>query len=76
MKQRLAGPGAAPEGKHGSFSLEKAWHGVHWVLTGTVEPDGSLLGGAVLGGTEIGDDFSGYGHALSLIHISEPTRPY
>ena len=44
--------------------LEKAWHGLHYLLSGTVgEPDESALGRAVLGGTEVGEDFSGYGAA-------------
>jgi hypothetical protein len=48
---------------HPRLELDKAWHGVHFVLSGTVEPGESLLSKAVLGGTEIGDDFSGYGPA-------------
>lgn len=43
-------------------SIDKAWHGVHFVLTGSAEPDGSVLGNTVLGGEEIGDD-AGYGPA-------------
>ena len=43
------------------LSLDKAWHGVLYLLTGEAEStDG--LGAAVLGGTEIGDD-EGYGPA-------------
>ena len=48
------------------LSLNKDWHGVHYLLCGKPEPDDSLLGKAVLGGTPIGDDdegFSGYGPA-------------
>jgi Domain of unknown function (DUF1877) len=45
------------------LSLDKAWHGVHYVLSGTVEPGKALLSEPVLGGTEIGEDFSGYGPA-------------
>jgi hypothetical protein len=48
------------------LSLDKAWHGVHYVLCGEVEPGTTLLSQAVLGGTELGDDdegFSGYGPA-------------
>lgn len=47
--------------------IDKAWHGVHFVLTGSAEPDGSVLGEAVLGGDAIGDD-AGYGPA----HLHEP----
>jgi hypothetical protein len=64
MKQRMGGQGRGrPVGAHDELSLDKAWHGVHYVLSGTVEPGDSLLSQAVLGGTEIGEDFSGYGPA-------------
>ena len=52
--------------KRVTLSLEKEWHGVHYVLCGKVEPDDSLLSKAVLGGQILGDDdegFSGYGPA-------------
>ena len=51
--------GSELPGKRRSLSLDKAWHGVHFLLAGTVEPDGALLGQAVLGGTEVGEDFTG-----------------
>jgi hypothetical protein len=64
MRQRLGGGGARrPEGIHAVLSLDKAWHGVHYLLSGAVEPGESLLSQAVLGGTEIGEDFAGYGPA-------------
>jgi Domain of unknown function (DUF1877) len=59
---RRAGPG----GKREVLSLEKAWHGVHYLLAGTREPGPDLRSQAVLGGVELGDDpegFSGYGPA-------------
>jgi hypothetical protein len=64
MRERM-GPRTAerPEGIHERLDLDKAWHGVHYVLSGTVEPGESLLSRAVLGGTEVGEDFSGYGPA-------------
>ena len=49
-----------------TLSLDKAWHGVHYLLCGEVEPGAALLSHAVLGGVELGDDeegFSGYGPA-------------
>jgi len=52
--------------KHATLSLDKEWHGVHYMLCGKVEPDDSLLSKAVLGGTILGEDdegFSGYGPA-------------
>src|SRR5262245_43382595 len=58
---------AGPDGrKREVLSLEKAWHGVHYLLAGTVEPGPELQSQAVLGGVELGDDpegFSGYGPA-------------
>jgi hypothetical protein len=58
--------GASASGERAILSLDKAWHGVHYVLCGEVEPGAALLSQAVLGGTELGDDpegFSGYGPA-------------
>jgi hypothetical protein len=49
-----------------AISLEKEWHGVHYVLCGEIEPGESLLSKAVLGGEVLGEDdegFSGYGPA-------------
>jgi hypothetical protein len=64
MQARMGRRGSGrPEGVYDRLELDKAWHGVHFVLSGTVEPGDSLVSQAVLGGTEIGDDFSGYGPA-------------
>lgn len=38
----------------GQVTLYKSWHELHFILTGTLEPDGSLVGDAILGGEEIG----------------------
>ncbi len=43
-----------------SYDLDKAWHGIHWLLTGSADPTGDLLSDALLGGEEVGDDL-GYG---------------
>lgn len=51
-------------GARAVLNLDKAWHGVHYVLCGEAEPGATLLSQAVLGGAVIGDDdegFSGYG---------------
>jgi hypothetical protein len=42
------------------LSLDKAWQGVHFLLTGTVDATPEPLGQAVLGGQEVGED-DGYG---------------
>lgn len=54
-------PGAAGHG----VSLDKAWHGVHYLLCGKREPAQEPLAQAVFGGSEIGDD-RGYGPARCL----------
>jgi hypothetical protein len=57
---------AAGAGRHKKLSLEKEWHGVHYLICGKTEPDSGLLSQAVLGGTDLGEDeegFSGYGPA-------------
>ena len=45
-----------------ALSLEKAWHGVHYLLCGETDASRTILSQAVLGGTEFGDDL-GYGRA-------------
>jgi hypothetical protein len=57
---------AKMNGPREKLSLDKEWHGVHYVLCGEVEPGTALLSQAVMGGTAIGEDdegFSGYGPA-------------
>jgi len=64
MEERLGPPpGPNPTETRRVLSLDKAWHGIHYLLTGSAEPVGALPGQAVLGGAEIGEDFSGYGPA-------------
>jgi hypothetical protein len=57
-----AGQGASAS-RGASISLDKAWHGIHYLLCGAVEPDSRRISKAILGGTEVGEDFSGYGEA-------------
>jgi Domain of unknown function (DUF1877) len=59
MMQTRRGP---VPGKHGVLSLDKHWHGLHYVLCGAPEPGSSLMSQIVLGGEEIGEDL-GYGPA-------------
>ncbi len=47
------------------LDLEKAWHGVHFLLCGDPESGPSSLGSAVLGGSAVGPD-RGYGPARLL----------
>ena len=43
-----------------SVDLDKAWHGVHWLLTGSSEPTTAVVSSAIFGGEPIGEDL-GYG---------------
>lgn len=45
--------------------LDKAWHGIHWLLAGSAWEADSPAGWAVLGGREVGED-QGYGPARLL----------
>jgi len=57
-----SGAGAQASGKGASISLDKAWHGVHYLLCGKVQPGTDIASQAVMGGTEVGEDL-GYGPA-------------
>jgi hypothetical protein len=64
MQKHVARRAEPVGGKREVLSLEKAWHGVHYLLAGAAEPGTELRSQAVLGGVELGDDpegFSGYG---------------
>jgi hypothetical protein len=68
------------QGKGATLSLEKSWHGIHYLLCGEVEPGSSIPSQAVLGGSEFGEDL-GYGPARyftvdQVVQISrELSRP-
>jgi len=47
------------------IDVDKAWHGIHYLLTGSAEGGAPPLSWAVMGGTEIGEDV-GYGPARLL----------
>jgi hypothetical protein len=57
-----SGAVAQTSGPLKSISLDKAWHGVHYLLCGKADSDSSTAAQAVMGGTEVGDDL-GYGPA-------------
>lgn len=69
MEERRSRRSGRPGGAAGSrpmLSLDKAWHGVHYLLCGETEPGATLVSQAVLGGAPLGEDdegFSGYGPA-------------
>ena len=55
----------APGSAGNSLSLDKAWHGLHYLLCGAKEPAPGPLGQAVFGGAPLGCDL-GYGPARSF----------
>jgi len=66
LGDRLAKRAPSGNAQRETLDLEKAWHGVHYVLAGAAEPGPDLRSQAVLGGVELGEDpegFSGYGPA-------------
>ena len=60
---KSAGRGPSGGAAAAMLSLDKAWHGVHYLLTGLAEPDSAPLSQVIMGGIEIGDDDMGYGPA-------------
>ena len=63
MMARAGGVQGASRPRGANVSIDKSWHGIHYLLCGAPEPTTALISKAILGGTEIGDDFSGYGEA-------------
>ena len=57
-----SGGGAETSGKGADISIDKAWHGVHYLLCGQPQAGSDLASQAVMGGTEVGDNL-GYGPA-------------
>ena len=58
-------------GSSETFDVDKAWHGIHGVLTGSVGDEGHEFDGVVIGGVEFGPD-SGYGpsHLVSADQVA------
>jgi hypothetical protein len=50
---------------HDQLEIDKAWHGIHFLLTGSAWESSLPLGFIVAGGEEVGDDL-GYGPARAL----------
>jgi hypothetical protein len=63
--------------------LDKAWHGIHYLLTGSAEPNGTLASKVIFGGEDIGPD-QGYGPAQlvkadqvkAIAQLLEQTTPH
>jgi len=47
------------------IDIDKAWHGIHFLLTGSAGETESALGAVIMGGEGVGDDL-GYGPARYL----------
>jgi len=63
LQQSAKLPGGSGKASQGAkISLDKAWHGVHYLLCGEVEPGSAIPSQAVMGGVEVGEDL-GYGPA-------------
>jgi hypothetical protein len=58
--KRVAASSIGPADVGAELDIEKAWHGVHFLLCGSAGEVPGPLGNAVLGGTQIGPDL-GYG---------------
>jgi len=61
-----AGPFALGDDEGVSTDLDKAWHGIHYLLTGTAWEGNAPLNFLVAGGREVGDIDVGYGPARVL----------
>ncbi|MGO1073848.1 YfbM family protein [Lysobacter sp. CA199] len=62
VEEYLFPDGGEPENY---IDVDKAWHGIHYLLTGSADESVPPLSWAVMGGTEIGEDI-GYGPARIL----------
>jgi hypothetical protein len=58
-----------------TLDIDKAWHGIHYLLTGSGNPTRDVRSLAIFGGKEVGDDL-GYGPArlLSPAEVKEIAR--
>jgi hypothetical protein len=64
------------------IDIDKAWNGIHYLLTGSVESNGTLASKVIMGGEDIGPD-RGYGPAQllkptevkAIAHLLEGTTP-
>jgi hypothetical protein len=62
QSSRAGGSASAQSPAGAVISLEKACHGVHYLMCGATDPGSTLLSQVVMGGTEVGEDL-GYGPA-------------
>src|SRR5947209_17937390 len=60
MQDRRAPMAGAGQEKRAVLPLDKAWPGIHYLLSGGAEPGQTLVSQAVLGGAVLGDDDEGF----------------
>jgi hypothetical protein len=65
VKEQLTAWLAAHKANDTSVDLDKAWHGIHYLLTGSAEPNDTIASKVIFGGESIGRD-AGYGPAQLL----------
>ena len=53
----------------GQYDIDKSWHAIHYLITGSTETNGTPAGDAILGGRPVGGDL-GYGPA----RLIEPSQ--
>jgi hypothetical protein len=69
LMDRLRGAVTVADERRAVLDLGRAWHGVHYLLAGSADPTGTPAGSAVLGGRELGPDFSGRGPARAFVPL-------
>jgi Domain of unknown function (DUF1877) len=82
LEQTLFGDTRQAEVADTEVDLDKAWHGIHFLLTGGAGSNGSLASKVIMGGESIGPD-RGYGPAQllkpaevkAIAHLLEETTP-
>ena len=75
LEDSLRGMGVSEDDFGQPITIDKAWHGLHFLLTGSAEETKGPLGSVVLGGHPLGEDL-GYGppRYLRPEEVSEAAR--
>jgi hypothetical protein len=66
VAEYLSGDAEELDDDHADLGVDKAWHGIHYLLTGTAWEGSPPLDFLVKGGREIGDVDVGYGPARAF----------
>lgn len=65
-------PLSLQDGEGELADIDKSWHGIHYLLTGSANETGAVLDFLVSGGRDVGDEEIGYGPAR--VYTSAETR--